>query len=428
MPGDKTVIMHFSDTHIAAGKAYLEDFSAAIPELLACAARADAVIFTGDLFHERLHVDNEAVSLAVDMIKEICERAPMYLLQGTKLHDFDSLEIFRSIKTRHPLFVISTPGVFYPSIGGVDMALYCLPGIRKQHYEAFAQARDMSKTKISELVSMELESWRVLPRHLRARDAIFAGHIQTEGYEKMESGYEPVISTEEIKKAINPSLGLLGHIHEAGEIGKGFFYSGSLIAGNMSDAGVVEIKNRKLYIKKKPPVKGFYLHEKNFRQPQASAAWKSSFIEVSGPSYLKVFMEIKNKEDLEKGFELLERYLSPGNTDLKTGKIKPCRTYVQIQAELAGVEAREFIEQESVLRKKIDETYNGKIILRPPRIISQVLTRGKESLRVGDRNSWEKKTLKDKFFDWGKENGKAFEADELAAFEEKLNLITGLHP
>ena len=77
---------HISDTHIMLTK-YHDEYREVFNKIYVTlrAEKVDYIIHTGDLFHSKLQLSPEAVTLAVDFLKNLSDIAPVYIIAGN--HD-----------------------------------------------------------------------------------------------------------------------------------------------------------------------------------------------------------------------------------------------------------------------------------------------------------------------------------------------------
>lgn len=100
-------ILHVSDIHYC--PRYLDEVDrcmASVAETVAPTMLPDLIVLSGDLFDHRLELHTAPVHAALKRAQQLADIAPTIVLQGTFSHDTPgSLDVLRTLKTRHPLLV-----------------------------------------------------------------------------------------------------------------------------------------------------------------------------------------------------------------------------------------------------------------------------------------------------------------------------------
>jgi DNA repair exonuclease SbcCD nuclease subunit len=407
-------ILHTADFHFRADDAYISDVALATKKIHTVASRdgslVDLIVIVGDIFHERLSVDSNGVTAAIDTMRCFASAKPVVMLAGTATHDVgNSLAIFEKLKTKFPIKVISTPGVYdiaipsatSPMQSDKSIRFYCVPGIRKRFFKSLAEQYgiDINKMTSAELVELQIKEWGRNKPPGKFDDVIFLGHFQLQGckFDIMESGYEPLVSADLIRREINPSLILLGHIHEGMKFGNAF-YSGSPVSNDMSDAVIVRASDSRVIGDKQK--KGFYLHDRD-----GTGRWASKFISVDeSRSFIKILATTDDMKDVSKIKNIIDKHGDNGQV--------VARIYI------------ETTDDKTQLVHTFNENLMGvlgeNVLLMPPKV--KIASFG-ASRRVGDSELWVRMTDDEKFFAWASAKKVEIADNEISDYKLKINSI-----
>ncbi len=268
-------IFHASDIHYAPETLEEVDrcFSFAVDK--AIRRVCDAAILSGDLFDHRLDLNSPAVAAICKQVKRLADRMPVLILQGTRSHDVPgSLDVFKTIGGRHPVFVADRicqvaltadrmdwlasdgwafdrlPEFGFPRDSERPMLLVsCLPSVDKGAVAASVGAENAA-TAVGEQVFALLKGWSVMNLGARAAGVptvltthgTISGSVTEHGVPM--AGLDHEFTTGALFAA-EASATMLGHIHQHQEWeqhGRRIAYPGSvgrLHFGELTDKGVL---------------------------------------------------------------------------------------------------------------------------------------------------------------------------------------------
>lgn len=410
-------ILQTGDFHCTADEMDAKDIDTAIDQVCAVAdaEQVNLVVVAGDVFDCRLPVDSIGVRCAIRSVSKLASVAPVVVLRGTATHDVgESLKILESIKTEKRLRVVSEPAVFNGnSKSGSKVAFYCMPGMRKRMFAPVAShyGVDMMKTTASELVDLQMKFWS--ENREQVDDSIMIGHFHVDKKEFaiMESGYEPLVSCESIARYLNPSLVMLGHIHEPYSDGR-FFHAGSLTARNMHDAMVYDVDKGKIV--KDKSSKGFFIHES-----EAPGRWESKFVELEGRRFLKV---LASHAAFGKIGEAVDRVAAEG---------RPMAVKIEANIQNPNGIVKNYFDELLAVESDMTSRHSGRdFVILPSSVnvqsfnVSRRLSAGGEEGSGADpAKEWGKLRLDGKVFRWADEKGYQLPADELEGYSAKINSL-----
>ena len=268
---------------------------------------------------------------------------------------------------------------------------------------------DLLKAQPSELTAYQFQKWAEEQLHRPARDVIFVGHIQlrVEGLERMQTGYEPVISPSTIE-FIKPSLGLLGHVHDKISHGK-YHYSGDIVPDNIIEAEIVSIEaDGKVNIEKPAPEKGFYIHT---RVP--GGGWENAFHPIETVKFCKVLIKAQDEADLAAKMETAQGFLKTRGEGLGEDSLV-CK--FDVETPDPAVSDAVFRHENTI------RTSMGKVAeVVSPTI--NVTSFSQHAASVENKADWQKKDMSEKFHEWRRRRG--FESNETEDHEldEKIRQV-----
>ena len=220
--------------------------------------KVDLIINAGDTFDsQEIKLDSKAARLAVRVVSELADIAPVAIIIGTSSHDGKSPEILRFAKGMFPVYVASMPEQifffghgFYKNMDGCtakpDAIITLIPQPNKQFFQTNSGIAD-SDQEIGNAMSGLFSGFGVQAEGFDCPH-ILVGHFNVSGAMlsngQVRTGMDVEVSLEQIDLA-RPDLVALGHIHKSQKLGAHTFYSGSLYHQNWGEM----------------EPKGFYLHE-----------------------------------------------------------------------------------------------------------------------------------------------------------------------
>lgn len=408
-------ILHFADLHILDDSSVLKHLEKAAGYIVsACREKKPSlIVIAGDYFDRNLQFDSNAARFAVDLLGKLSTFAPVLMLEGTETHDRKSLETLAGMHLPGSVTIVVEPSIVsFPDIEGLeDVDFYCMPGIKKKNYKAVAEeyGLDMLRSQPGELVAYQFQKWSEMKLSRAGREAIFVGHIQlgVEGLEKMETGYEPVISPATIE-LIKPSLGLLGHVHDTISHGK-YHYSGNIVARSMTEAEIVTVQDGgEIRIDRKNPGKGYYIHTRTPEGP-----WKSAFHKIDTVRYSKIHINARDEAELVLKMGKAQEYLQAAGKDCGEDGI-----VCKFDVETPDPAVSEVVfRHENVMR----ETMGDKAEIVPPSI--NVTSFSEYAARVKDADEWYGKDPLTKFHEWRHRRGFESNSAEDIELNEKISQV-----
>jgi len=219
--------------------------------------KVDLIINAGDTFDsQEIKLDSKAARLAVRVVSELADIAPVAIIIGTPSHDGKSPEILQFAKGVFPVYVASMPEQVYLYEGGFrdhnmqdgrpQAVITMIPQPTKQYFQTASGITD-SDQEIGNAMSGLFSGFGVQAAGFDCPH-ILVGHFNVSGAMlsngQVRTGMDVEVSLEQIDLA-RPDLVALGHIHKSQKLGAHTFYSGSLYHQNWGEM----------------EPKGFYLHE-----------------------------------------------------------------------------------------------------------------------------------------------------------------------
>lgn len=226
-------IAHLSDLHYRSKDLETIDEATAYAVDDAIAAGAEAAILSGDAFDTACHVHDPAVHRLLGRIQRLADAMPVLILQGTYSHDrLGSLELFRTLGSRHPIHVAErieqvalADGRWQPAEGAAmappataRLLVSCLPSINRGAVAAAAGV-DQAGTAAAELVHQVCRGWAVTNAQARAQGVptVLTAHGTVQG-SLTESRHALVSPDHEFSPGAlfdaDAAAGMLGHIHQ----------------------------------------------------------------------------------------------------------------------------------------------------------------------------------------------------------------------
>ena len=102
-------IFHASDLHYC--PEHLEEVDRCFAFAIENSADCDVAVISGDLWDHRVELHTPAVSALLGRIRDLADRMPVLILQGTLSHDTPgALDVFRMIGGDYQIYVADTPG------------------------------------------------------------------------------------------------------------------------------------------------------------------------------------------------------------------------------------------------------------------------------------------------------------------------------
>ena len=257
-------ILHFADAHLRDKD--IEEAEKCLNFLIETARseKVDLIINAGDTFDsQEIKLDSKSARLAIRVVSELADIAPVAIVLGTPSHDGKSPEILRFVKGKYPVHVSCVPEqVMLP---GIDAVITLIPQPTKQFFQTesgIAESDQEIGNAMSGLFAgfgakaADLDCPHILVGHFTESGAMLSnGQVRT--------GVDIEVSLEQIKLA-RPDLICLGHIH----LPQGN-YSGSIYANNVGE-------NHK---------HGFFIHELD---NLINFTWNSRFIETPAKKLLRI--------------------------------------------------------------------------------------------------------------------------------------------
>lgn len=241
-------VLHFSDLH--ANRKNLEKVKVALDHVIKTAEerKPDLILFTGDMWDGQTTIDySSPLMMVIDEFADLSRISPIVIIRGTPSHDRPgSLEVFGSIRTKQPVFIIRDPEIF--PCNHLNCFIYPIPAPTKSGLVKMAQDKgiELSPDKSDEVCADILHDiLRGYGLHLAearkqnpATIGIVAGHLTISGARTstgqiMMSGDIPVPSM--YLQEIEAELICLGHIHKHQIIDGTIFYPGSCLPVNWGE-------------------------------------------------------------------------------------------------------------------------------------------------------------------------------------------------
>ncbi|MBA4372273.1 MAG: hypothetical protein C0402_05375 [Thermodesulfovibrio sp.] len=230
---------------------------------LARQLKPDLIVSAGDMLNCRQSHDSPALSAAGGFVKECAEIAPMLILKGTTTHDGVSVGLFRTLKTKHKVYVAETLGMvglkggeFFPLDEyqpGLDALIFAVPPASKANLLSRGGEMDSSNGTVADMLRKVFDIWGIICTQAKQDGVmtIIVGHGTVTGAvtstgQKMV-GRDIEFSLADLR-SINADVTCLAHIHKAQSWPEDrVFYSGSIAklnVGETEDKGVwLHVKN-----------------------------------------------------------------------------------------------------------------------------------------------------------------------------------------
>lgn len=253
-------ILHMSDEHTR--EKDIDEAEKCLNFIIETAKKeaVDLIVSAGDWFDsQEIKLDSKSARLAVRVVSELADIAPVAIIIGTSSHDGKSPEILQFARGEYPVWVASMPeqiflyhGFFLKSLEGCSdlpaAVISLIPQPAKQFFQTNSGIAD-SDQEIGAAMSGLFSGFGVQAEGFGCPH-ILVGHFNVTGSElsngQVRTGMDIEVSVEQIDFA-RPGLVCLGHIHKSQEIGprSHVFYSGSIYHQNWGEL----------------EPKGFYIHE-----------------------------------------------------------------------------------------------------------------------------------------------------------------------
>lgn len=211
-------VFAIGDTHLKAAARRNAARLHALGQIVAAIeqVRPDAVVWPGDLFHERSTIDDR--NLLRRYLQAIAEVCPVVIVRGN--HDaHGDLEIFTHLRARHRVHLVTEPRVVHLE----HLVIACLP----YPEEAALVAAGYAPADIPDAASVALDAifmmfgGDLLAARQRGVATLFIGHANVNGA-KASTG-QPLVGAEialrpEHLERLGATPKLLSHIHEPQDI------------------------------------------------------------------------------------------------------------------------------------------------------------------------------------------------------------------
>jgi DNA repair exonuclease SbcCD nuclease subunit/ABC-type molybdenum transport system ATPase subunit/photorepair protein PhrA len=182
-------------------------------KLLELVDSVDAVVFTGDLYHNKLQLSSESVQLASEFLKEVADRKPFYLIAGN--HDLNLNNSSRLDSVSPVVEALNHPNIHYLKFSG--------------EYKTPSEACIFNVKSI-----LDPERWVSPSDSSKVNIALFHGGIESI---ETDSGFS-LKGGEPLSIFEGCDFGFLGDIHKTFQsVDKSgrFIYAGSAIQQNFSE-------------------------------------------------------------------------------------------------------------------------------------------------------------------------------------------------
>jgi len=364
-------ILHYADAHLRDKD--IEEAEKCLNFLIETARseKVDLIINAGDTFDsQEIKLDSKAARLAVRVVSELADIAPVAIIIGTSSHDGKSPEILRFAKGMFPVYVASMPEQifffghgFYKNMDGCtakpDAIITLIPQPNKQFFQTNSGIAD-SDQEIGNAMSGLFSGFGVQAEGFDCPH-ILVGHFNVSGAMlsngQVRTGMDIEVSVEQIMFA-RPALICLGHIHKAQELGhrSHAFYSGSLYHQNWGEM----------------EAKGFYVHEIDALGPTSRfietpakkmTRFSHDFTEGSGPvdfsigdingSFIRLDCKVWQDEAgaIDKD-AITQELLASGALDVDIRIVRIPRQNVRSEAVLKSETLRDKIQKMAELKEE----------------------------------------------------------------------------
>ena len=222
--------------------------------------KVDLIINAGDTFDsQEVKLDSKSARLAVRVVSELADIAPVAIIIGTNSHDGKSPEILRFAKGVFPVHVSAVPEqVYFIKDGNAfresgegyrpQAVITLIPAITKQYWQSNSSI-ETADQEIGQAMSGLFSGFGVQAApysapHILIHHGGVAGAKASNG--QLMTGRDIEVSLDQLSLS-GACLILCGHLHLPQELPGSIFYSGSIYANNIGE-------NHK---------HGFYIHEIN---------------------------------------------------------------------------------------------------------------------------------------------------------------------
>jgi exonuclease SbcD len=242
--------------------------------------KVDLIINAGDTFDsQEIKLDSKAARLAVRIVSELADIAPVVIIIGTSSHDGKSPEILQFAKGIFPVHVSAVPEqVYFIKDGNAfresgegyspQAIITMIPQPAKQFFQTNSGIAD-SDQEIGQAMSGLFSGFGVQAEGFDCPH-ILIGHFNMSGAMlsngQVRTGMDIEVSVEQMMFA-RPDIVCLGHIHKSQRLGAHTYYSGSLYHQNWGEL----------------EAKGFFIHE--FIEEELTS---SRFIETPAKKLLRL--------------------------------------------------------------------------------------------------------------------------------------------
>jgi len=228
-------ILHFADAHLRDKD--IEEAEKCLNFLIETARseKVDLIINAGDTFDsQEIKLDSKSARLAIRVVSELTDIAPVAIIIGTPSHDGKSPEILQFAKGIFPVHVSCVPEqVMFP---GIDAVITLIPQPTKQFFQTESGIAE-SDQEIGNAMSGLFAGFGAKAAdyeypHILIYHGSISGSKLPNG--QVITGLDITITTEQIELS-KPDVVLCGHIHLPQELPGRVFYPGSLFANNWGE-------------------------------------------------------------------------------------------------------------------------------------------------------------------------------------------------
>lgn len=241
-------ILHFADAHLRDKD--IDEAEKCLNFLIETARseKVDLIISAGDTFDsQEIKLDSKSARLAIRVVSELADIAPVAIIIGTNSHDGKSPEILQFAKGIYPVHVSAVPEqVYFIKDGNAfresgegyrpQAVITLIPQPSKQFFQTNSGIAD-SDQEIGQAMSGLFAGFGVQAEgfdcpHILIYHGTVSGSKLPNG--QIITGLDISVTTEQIKLSRADAV-LCGHIHLPQELPGRIFYSGSLFANNWGE-------------------------------------------------------------------------------------------------------------------------------------------------------------------------------------------------
>ncbi|MGB9811832.1 MAG: metallophosphoesterase family protein, partial [Dictyoglomus turgidum] len=220
--GRTPTVVHLADLHFEEDE-HLDELNKACALIVEKVAEIKPVltVIAGDLINSRQYHDSVALLSAVRFIQQLGQLSCVFILIGTKGHDGTTLDMFKNIVSRYPIYVSEYPEVVYLNKSGyfsskplnAELRLISLPITNKAPGD-IGKPREKTSIQLPENIEDDIPT--CLISHGTVKEAVVSSGVMLSEYDY----------TQEELESLPVKWHLLGHIHKAQVIGDRIFYAG----------------------------------------------------------------------------------------------------------------------------------------------------------------------------------------------------------